>query len=282
MGAGMRQSDKTAMVRGSALCLSLLIVGTNLASSEPVRVDTEHIFGFTEGADIGEKGEVELENTATGSLAARGRLAAVSNETAFRYGIEDGFRASLSALTDYQAVGGTGLRFGGLSSEFRWQPLERPNSPIGLTFSFAPQWQRIDPVSGQHIESYSFPLALLADTEIAPNQTFAAFNATYSPTLTRANGRSQTDHPLELSQAVATTIVEGIFVGAEVRHINRNQNGLFTGHALFVGPSLFVKLSEDVGFKIAWSAQLPDETTGRLDLVNFDRHQVLALIVKGF
>ena len=123
---------------------------------------------------------------------------------------------------------------------------------------------------------------MLADIEIAPNQTFAAFNATYSPTLTRANGRSQVDHPLELSQAIATSIIEGIFVGAEVRHITRNQNGIFTGHALFVGPSLFVKLSEDVGFKIAWSAQLPDETTGRLDLVNFDRHQVLALIVKGF
>jgi hypothetical protein len=27
-------------------------------------VDTEHIFGFTEGADIGEKGEAEFENSA--------------------------------------------------------------------------------------------------------------------------------------------------------------------------------------------------------------------------
>ena len=87
---------------------------------------------------------------------------------------------------------------------------------------------------------------------------------------------------LELSPAIATRIIEGILVGAEVRHITRNQNGLFTGHALFVGPSLFVKVSDDMSFKIAWSAQIPDETTGRLDLVNFERHQVLALIVKGF
>ena len=36
-------------------------------------IDTEHIFGFTEGADIGGKGERELENT---TMAASGDLAA--------------------------------------------------------------------------------------------------------------------------------------------------------------------------------------------------------------
>jgi hypothetical protein len=68
----------------------------------------------------------------------------------------------------------------------------------------------------------------------------------------------------------------------EVRHITRDQDGFFTGHTLFVGPSVFVKVSESVTLKAVWSAQLPDETTGRLDLVSFPRHEVLAQIVKNF
>jgi hypothetical protein len=34
--------------------------------------------------------------------------------------------------------------------------------------------------------------------------------------------------------------------------------------------------------KTAWSAQIPDESTGRLDPVNFERHQVLAIFAKSF
>jgi hypothetical protein len=35
--------------------------------------------------------------------------------------------------------------------------------------------------------------------------------------------------------------------------------GFFTGHALFIGPSVFVNLSESVAFKVAWTAQIPDD-----------------------
>jgi hypothetical protein len=44
--------------------------------SEPKRTevhfDTEHIFGFAEGSDIGAKGEVEIESTTIGSFGALG------------------------------------------------------------------------------------------------------------------------------------------------------------------------------------------------------------------
>ena len=35
-------------------------------------VDSEHLFGFTEGADIGAVGELELEQETTGRLGKRG------------------------------------------------------------------------------------------------------------------------------------------------------------------------------------------------------------------
>jgi hypothetical protein len=64
----------------------------------------------------------------------------------------------------------------------------------------------------------------------------------------------------------------------EVRHLTNNQAGFFTGHALFVGPSLFVRVSDTISIKAAWSIQIPDESTGCLDLVNYERHQVLLLL----
>ena len=95
-------------------------------------------------------------------------------------------------------------------------------------------------------------------------------------------GKSNEDNPLEISLASSGTIIEGLFLGAETRHLTRNQNGFFTGHALFVGPSLFIRLSDTFTAKVAWSAQIPDETTRRLDLVNYPRHEVLAQIVANF
>jgi hypothetical protein len=250
-------------------------------------IDTEHIFGFTEGADIGKKGEVEVENTTIGRLDRRGNFVAFNNETAIRYGVADDFRASFAPLTDYRSirnvpglVNRTALSFSGLSSEYRWQAVERDG--IGLTFSLAPEWHRIDDTSGQQVESYAFPLGLLADAALVPGEIFAAFNLAYSPAITRVDRKSQQENPLEVSSAISAAIVDGVFLGAEIRHITRNQDGFFSGHALFVGPSLYAKVADDVSFKVGWSAQLPDETTGRLDLVNFERHQVIAVLTKSF
>jgi hypothetical protein len=41
-------------------------------------------------------------------------------------------------------------------------------------------------------------------------------------------------------------------------------------------------MSESTVIKAAWSIQVPDETGGSVDLVNYERHQVLLLLVKNF
>jgi len=57
-------------------------------------IDTEHIFGFTEGSGIGDKGEKELENSTIGSLGRPGNFAVFNGETDYRYNMADRFRAS--------------------------------------------------------------------------------------------------------------------------------------------------------------------------------------------
>src|SRR5436189_107021 len=79
-------------------------IGQADAVRGPPGIDTEHIFGFTEGADIGDKGEKELESTATGRFGKRGSFAALTSETAFRYGVAEGFRASMGTLFDYHRI----------------------------------------------------------------------------------------------------------------------------------------------------------------------------------
>ena len=64
-------------------------------------VDTEHIFGFTEGSDIGGKGEKEFENTTIGHFGRPGSFSVFTNEAAFRYGLVEHFRASFGVLADY-------------------------------------------------------------------------------------------------------------------------------------------------------------------------------------
>jgi hypothetical protein len=65
-----------------ALVLPSLAHAQEAESSAPGAIDTEHIFGFAEGADIGEKGERELEITANGLDGKLGQYVGVLNETA--------------------------------------------------------------------------------------------------------------------------------------------------------------------------------------------------------
>ena len=85
---------------------------------------------------------------------------------------------------------------------------------------------------------------------------------------------------LGLSGALAFQINPNVFIGGEVRYL-RSYAGLglnsFEGHAVFVGPTLYAKLSENVSISAAYSAQIAgksEATPGRrLDLDNFARHQ---------
>jgi hypothetical protein len=58
--------------------------------------------------------------------------------------------------------------------------------------------------------------------------------------------------------------------------------GLSKAQALFAGPSLFAKFSDDLEAKIAWSAQISDFSKRGLDLENFDRHQIIFLVLYTF
>jgi hypothetical protein len=78
----------------------------------------------------------------------------------------------------------------------------------------------------------------------------------------------------------------GIFFGGEARYFRRYEGlGLdtFSGHALFLGPTVCAQLSQRSWIAIGWSIQVAGKSVddpGRLDLINFERQQ--ARLLFGF
>src|SRR5256885_1892887 len=97
----MAASRGTLMLLAALLCPAL---GQAQESRRVAGIDTEHIFGFTEGSDIGERGEKEVESSMTGRFGKPGSHVALDNETSFRYGLLDGFRVSIGAMFDYHGI----------------------------------------------------------------------------------------------------------------------------------------------------------------------------------
>jgi hypothetical protein len=174
------------------------------------------------------------------------------------------------------------MRQSGLTSEFRWQFSEHDSAPIGLTLSLAPTWRRVnDPTPGQG-QAYMLPVSLLADHVFIPNRLYAAVNATITPTFSAVAGLWQSAQPFELSAALAGALGDRIFLGGEVRWAAQKLNAPFGDGAVYIGPSLYVKLQENLTVKAAWSAQAPDLLTGRMNIGSYERHQILFQFAYGF
>ena len=244
--------------------------------------DTEHIFSFAEGSDIGEKGELEIESITIGSFGvARGSCSNIGNETSLRYGIANALRLSVGSLTDYFKIHNvpglndrSAAEFSGVITELRWHILDWRTSPFGLTLSLNPFWRGADPTSAGSSSNYAFPLTLLADSEVISEKFFTVLNLIYQPSFLRPDRRPEHDDSFIAIAGGSYALTPNILLGAEVRHENLAQNGNLNAHALIVGPQLYISPAAGFSVKVAWAAQIPDLEAHHLDLINYQRHQV--------
>lgn len=104
-------------------------------------VDTEFLFGFTMGADVGEVGERELEHqTATQWGKRDGNYAALTDELGFESSPVPNLRFEIGAPIAYYNISGVngfddrnqGF-FNGIQTEFRYRLLDREHAPFALT-----------------------------------------------------------------------------------------------------------------------------------------------------
>jgi hypothetical protein len=136
----------------------------------------------------------------------------------------------------------------------------------------------------------------MLDREFAPDRLFGALNLTYEFSRFRPRGFDEDGVRLPwesasefgVSAALSTRVWDYFFLGAEAAYLRSYQRtGLnrFAGEAIFLGPTFYVLLSENVELAGALSTQVWGReagANGRLDLVNFNRHQAKLSLAIAF
>jgi hypothetical protein len=266
-------------------CLSVLLP----ASVHAEGIDTEHLFGFMIGTDVGSAGERELQSQTTGRLSkSGGNYRAISQELELEIVPARNFRIEVGgAVAAYDINGVAGLEdrrqlaWQGISLDLRYKFLERDVAPVGLTFAVESHVNRTDEITAALVRNYGTELTLAFDRELAPNFAIAALNLIYRPEWTRflGTGAAEQESTVGASLGAMAQLRPGFFVGGEARYLRKYEGiGLqeLTGQALFVGPTAYLQLSERSRLTVAWSSQAWGQSarsSHALDLVDFERHQ---------
>jgi hypothetical protein len=276
------------------MMLSVLAISPGFAEEQ----DSEHLFGFTEGSDIGPVGEKELEMGLFGRFGTRtGRYSALTQSSELKWGIAPNWRIAPGLHLDWHSLRNVpdipnthGLRVEGFSFEVKHRLLDREKSPFGLTLAVVPAFTRING-DGQREAGFDTHFAVIADRELVEGKVFGAVNLSYAPGfghLPRATGWSPASE-LGLSGALSVKLSDSLFMGGEVRHV-RSYEGAFLneklGHAVFTGPNFFLRLADHVWLAGGWNVQVAGNAVGeagrRLDLTNFQRHEARLRLGFGF
>ncbi len=280
--------------RTAILCFTALVPACVYAED----IDTEHLFGFTIGTDVGNLGDREFQSQTTGRFfKAAGSYRAIDQELELEFVPLDNFRIEVGssfASYDINGVPGFGdrnqLDWQGASLDLRYKLFDRNAAPFGLTFALETHADRFDDITAAPARRYGTELAVALDRELIPNRVVAAFNLLYEPESTHLYGMgvAEQQSTAGIAGALMTQICPGLLIGGELRYL-REYVGIglddFAGQTLYAGPTVYWQLSERSRLTVAWSAQVwgrPAGSSAALDLVNFERHQVRVIFGVDF
>ncbi len=271
--------------RAGILCFSALLPTCVHAEG----IDTEHLFGFMIGSDVGSVGEREFQSQTTGRFSkSDGRYRAISQELELEFVPAKNFRIEMgSTFASHDINGVPGfedrrqLAWQGVSVDLRYRFLDRDAAPVGLTFAVESDADRIDETTAALVRKYGTEMTLAFDRELVPNVAVAALNLIYQPEWTRllGTGAAEQESTIGAAFGAMAQMRPGFFVGGEARYLRKYEGiGLdeFAGQALFVGPTAYFRLSESSRLTLAWSVQAWGRSARSgpaLDLVDFERHQ---------
>ncbi|WP_232629293.1 hypothetical protein [Methylobacterium sp. Leaf118] len=283
-GHGGEQGDKTTGER------------TEGADDE---VDTENLFGFTEGAEAGKRGEQEVLTDTTiraGKRRAgpgRSGFSAANTRLTYQYDPADGFSIETSVFADLRRVRAVeGLpdkdygTFDGASLELKYQFLHGSNAqPLGLALEIRPSYRRVLATEGRGADLFDMESVIEADVRLVPDRLWYGTNLSIDPSDGRLRGRGAAERSSLLlwSHALAARVAEDTFVGPELRY-SRTYDGLFLnrfrGRALTLGPTLYRTLPRGAYLILAYAAQIAGhdrelaDPRRAFDLRHYERHAV--------
>ena len=279
----------------SAFVLLLTVMASVVQAEEPKdlaarswRIDTEHLFGFVIGTDVGNVGDKEVEAEVTSGFGKRpGSYAAFAPSLEYEFVPIANLRLAPSVISAVHSISGVDgiddrqqAAFDGLSFDVRYRILDRSRSGVGLTLNAEPHWGLVDETSGQWVDRYGSDFAIALDHELVPDRAIAAVNLLYQPETSRSHttGAWTRDATAGVAAGLMIEVLPGVLIGGEGRQLWKYDGIGFdrVGRALFVGPTMYARLSARSWIIAAWSAQVTGravEIPGSLDVTNFTRYQ---------
>lgn len=270
-------------VRGLAAAGLAFLAWTSTAAAE---IDSEHMFGFTEGSDIGAPHQLEAEVEEIGRWGRLGgTYSAFSTNFNLKYPLTESFRiAGGLTATRFDSSGVTGIddmaRFAvdRIVAEFRWRPLDRETAPVGLTFVAAPFYGFVDDVSGTPADAFGATLIAIADRALIHDRLYGAVNLVWQFARVRpyATETYEDASLLGFSASFTTRIADWLYLGGEARYL-RAFDGMalnsLAGQTVYVGPNFYMPFAKGMSLSGGWNIQTWGQTTGLapgLDLASFD------------
>ena len=274
---GGRRKRAVVVTAGAAMLASALTGPLALAAAarasaaapDAELVDTEDVFGFVEGADIGRAGKQETEidvTSRTGKGTGTYRNAAAQVE--YKYTAFDNFRiAGVATFAYYDIASVTGLNDLGqaavqsLSFDARFRLIDRDKSPFGLTLSVQPHWGFSDETSGMPLHHFGWGALLLADHELLPKRVVGGVNFLFDTDRTRLlpNHAIEQAPTAGIGAALAAQTLPGLWLGGELRYL-RSYEGTaleaFSGQALYAGPTLYTRIGQQGWMSATFNVQV--------------------------
>ena len=243
-------------------------------------LDTKNLFGFLEGADVGEKGDRSLEFETTGSFGeAQGLYRSIEQEFIFENALTDSFGLELGAHVLGQDIRRAselpdfvGVNFMGVSAEFRYVVRHRTaDVPIQVTLTVQPEYNSIAE-AGRQANDFGTTFRAIADVISSDQRLYGAINLVYAPDASRLPGQLREDTAvLSTSAALSYRLTPPLMFGAEADY-DRAYGGLapraFEGQAFYLGPTFHYQINEKIDLSAAFLAQTP---VGRVDFDEFPR-----------
>src|ERR1700687_6205701 len=171
--------------RTAIVCFSTLVPACVYAEG----IDTEHLFGFMIGTDVGNFGEREFQSQTTGRFSrSGGNYRAINQELELEFVPVSNFRIEIGSALESHDINGIAafedrrqLAWQGVSLDLRYRFLNRDTAPFGLTLAVENHLNRIDETSAAVVRNRGTELTLAFDREPIPNFVVAALNLIYQP-----------------------------------------------------------------------------------------------------
>jgi hypothetical protein len=248
--------------------------------------ETKHLFGFTEGTDVGETGGRELEFETTANIGKRGggRYDALEQEVNYeaaptsRFGYEATLRGVSQQIGNVPGLNNLSqTTFSGISVTPKWILLTRGvDAPFGLAVSLQPEYDRIDPVIGAHANNFVLASRVYLDAELIEKKLYAAANLIFSPEVDNETFQGISQYALfGVTAALTWRLTPAFAFGGEIEQYETYDSLGFsrtTGSATYLGPTMHWQISPKVFVAAAWSAQIasqiPNSSPAALALYN--------------